>query len=704
MNTAPALCNRLAETASPYLRQHAANPVAWQPWGEEAFARARAEGKPVFLSIGYSTCHWCHVMAHESFENPVTAALLNAHFVAVKVDREERPDVDRLYMAFVQASTGQGGWPLSVWLTPELHPFFGGTYFPPENRWGRVGFPEVLRRIAEAWATRRQEVLGEGDRIMEALREDHREAVTPPGADAARHAVAKCLEYLSAQFDAANGGFGSAPKFPRPVNLNLLFRVLARSSGSEADAWREIVGTTLGRMGEGGVYDQIGGGFHRYSVDAQWRVPHFEKMLYDQAQLVVNYLEGWQATGDARFAQVARETLGYLERDLAAPEGGYFAAEDADSARPEHPAEHGEGAFYVWTRQEVDAVCGEDAALVCAQFGVEAGGNAPAGADPLGELEERNILYLATPARDPQEAQRLERARAALFAVRERRPRPGRDGKIVTAWNGLTLSALARAAQVLDEPLWLERARATAGFLREQLVDAASGRLLRSRCGAVTGAHGFAEDYACVIAGLIDLYEAGGGTEWLRWAAQLQEQMDSLFRDAGDGGYFGSAAGDPTILVRLKESYDGAEPAAGSVAALNLLRLAALLGRDQWRIHAEATIASLRAQWLAAPQALPQLLVAVDFALEPAQQWVFVGRPQDPGLRALVREAHRRLARPRVIHWVDGGGAQQEWLERMRPDLAAMRPFGGRAALYLCRGATCLPPVTEAAQVARLLE
>jgi uncharacterized protein YyaL (SSP411 family) len=702
MSSPSPLRNRLAETTSPYLQQHAGNPVAWQTWGDEAFARARAERKPVFLSIGYSTCHWCHVMAHESFEDPATAALLNEHFVPVKVDREERPEVDRLYMAFVQAATGQGGWPLSVWVTPELEPFFGGTYFPPSERWGRPGFPEVLRRIAEAWATRPAEVRGEGTRVLAALREVAVPTGGEPGRGDVQRATERCLEFLRTQFDSANGGFGGAPKFPRPANLNLIFRALARAAGAEADGWRRIAQLTLERMAAGGVYDQLGGGFHRYAVDAGWRVPHFEKMLYDQAQLIVNYLEGWQATGAARFAGVARETLAYLERDLAAPDGGYFAAEDADSTRPDNPADHGEGAFYVWTQTEVAAVCGAEAELVCAQFGVEPGGNAPAGTDAQGELEGRNVLYLARPGPPPEAAARVERATTALLAARARRPRPGRDEKIVTAWNGLALSALARASQVLDEPRWLERARRTAVFLRAALVGPQTGRLWRSWCAGRAEVEGVAEDYAGLIAGLLDLYEAGGGAEWLRWAVELQEQMDSLFRDERAGGYFGSAAGDPWMPVRLKESYDGAEPAAGSVAALNLLRLAAMIGREAWRHQAEATIASLRAQWMAAPQALPQLLVAADFAREPVQQLVFAGRTDDPALRALVRATQRRLARPRVILWADGG-AGHEWLAQRRPELAAMQAVEGKPALYLCRGATCLPPITEEAEVERML-
>ncbi len=694
--------NSLAETASPYLQQHAGNPVAWLPWGEEAFAQARAEQKPVFLSIGYSTCHWCHVMAHESFEDASIATLLNAFFVPVKVDREERPDVDRLYMAYVQAVTGQGGWPLSVWLTPELEPFYGGTYFPPADRWGRPGFATVLEQIAAAWASRRDDLRGEGARVLEALRAPRSAALPSAGADDAGTAVGRCLEFLADQFDPEHGGFGSAPKFPRPVGLNLVLRALARCTGAEGARWRQIVETSLGAMAAGGVYDHLGGGFHRYSVDAAWRVPHFEKMLYDQAQLVVAYLEGWQATGQERFATVARETLAYLERDLAGPEGGYCAAEDADSARPEGPTEHAEGAFYVWTQAEVEAVCGAEAGLVCAHFGIEPGGNAPTGTDPQGELEGRSVLFVAASVPPAEEPERLERAKAALFAARARRPRPGRDDKIVTAWNGLALSALARAAQVLDEPLWLERARRTAAYLRTELVEPTTGRLWRSRCGGRAEVAGFAEDYACLIAGLIDLYEAGGGGEWLRWAAELQGQMDALFRDPADGGYYGSAAGDPTILVRMKESYDGAEPAAGSVAALNLLRLATLLGREDCRRQAEETIASLRPQWSVGPHALPQLLVAVDFGREPVQQWVFAGRPGDPALRALVREAHRRLERPRVILWADGD-AGQEWLVRQRPELAAMVPVAGRPALYLCREATCLPPITEVAEVARAL-
>ncbi|MBK8479396.1 MAG: thioredoxin domain-containing protein [Opitutaceae bacterium] len=702
MTPPPAPRNSLAETASPYLQQHAANPVAWLPWGEEAFARARAEQKPVFLSIGYSTCHWCHVMAHESFEDPAIAALLNTHFVPVKVDREERPDVDRLHMAYVQAVTGQGGWPLSVWLTPELEPFYGGTYFPPADRWGRPGFATVLEQIAAAWAGRREDVCREGARVLEALRAPRPTGASQEGSHDAAAAIGRCLESLEDQFDPEHGGFGSAPKFPRPVGLNLVFRALAGCTGDEAAGWRQVVETTLGAMAAGGVYDHLGGGFHRYSVDTGWRVPHFEKMLYDQAQLVVAYLEGWQATGRERFATVARETLAYLERDLAGPEGGYCAAEDADSARPEHPAEHAEGAFYVWTQAEVETVCGADAGLVCAHFGIEPGGNAPAGTDPQGELDGRNVLYVAASGRPAAEAERLEGARAELYAARALRPRPGRDDKIVTAWNGLALSALARAAQVLDEPRWLERARRTATYLRTALVEPKTGRLWRSRCGGRAEVAGFAEDYACLIAGLLDFYEAGGGAEWLRWAAELQEQMDALFRDPADGGYYGSAAGDASILVRMKESYDGAEPAAGSVAALNLLRLAALLGREDWRRQAEETIASLRPQWSVGPHALPQLLVAVDFSREPVQQWVFAGRSDDPALRALVRESHRRLERPRVILWADGD-AGQEWLVRQRPELTAMVTVGGRPALYLCREATCLPPITEVAEVARVL-
>ncbi len=692
--------NRLGGATSPYLRQHASNPVDWLPWGEAAFARARALDRPIFLSIGYSTCHWCHVMARESFEDRETAALLNASFVPVKVDREERPDVDRLHMAFVQATTGRGGWPLSVWLTPGLEPFFGGTYFPPEPRWGQPSFRDVLRALSEAWTTRRAEIDAWGAQAVAQLRE-RATAVTEP-VDDGRLAIERCVRHLWEQFDRAHGGFGGAPKFPRPANLNLLFRVLARAGEGTAGPLREVLETTLAGMARGGMRDQVGGGFHRYSVDAAWRVPHFEKMLYDQVQLVSVYLEAVQATGGAEWAEVARDTLAYLERDLAAPGGGYYAGEDADSARPDRPDEHGEGAFYAWTAAEFATACGADAEEAGRFFGVLPEGNVPAGADPQGELRGLNILWRAEPWPRGAAGARIAEARRRLLVARQCRPRPERDGKIVTAWNGMAISAFARASQVLGEPAWREAAVRTARFLRANLYDAATGRLRRSACEGRSAAVGFAEDYACLIAGLIDLHEAGGGLEWLQWAETLQERMEVLFWDPAHGGYFGSAADDPALIARLKDDYDGAEPAATSVAALNLLRLAALLGREEWRGRGETAIAALRGTWRSLPQALPQLLVAVDFAQGPVWRIVLVGRRSDPALGRLAAALHRRLELPRIILWVEGA-AEREWVARRHPWVLAMGEADAAATAFVCRDTACLPPIRDPEELARAL-
>ena len=445
--------NRLAGEKSPYLLQHAHNPVDWHPWGEEAFSRAREEGKPIFLSIGYSTCHWCHVMERESFENEPIAELLNHYFVPVKVDREERPDVDRIYMAFVQATTGGGGWPMSVFLTPDLAPFFGGTYFPPEDRYGRPGFPTVLERVAEAWETDRGRLVESAGQVMEQLRAEIGGAARPGVLD---DAVAdSCFYAMRRNFDKRYGGFGGAPKFPRPAAYDFLLAYYARKQNPES---LEMVVRTLAEMALGGMHDQIGGGFHRYSVDERWFVPHFEKMLYDQAQLAMSYLEAYQITRDASFTEVARDIFEYVLRDLRDPGGAFYSAEDADSAPDAaRPEEKSEGAFYLWTQAEIEEVLGaSDAARFCGWYGVERRGNVRD--DPHGEFAGRNILYEAN---EPDAG--ADRMRAKLLDVRSRRPRPHLDDKILTAWNGLMISALARGGAILEEPRYVEAARAGRG-------------------------------------------------------------------------------------------------------------------------------------------------------------------------------------------------------------------------------------------------
>ena len=708
--------NRLAQEKSPYLRQHADNPVDWFPWGEEAFARARAEQKPIFLSIGYSTCHWCHVMAHESFENPEIAALLNAHFVAIKIDREERPDVDRVYMTYVQAMTGSGGWPMSVWLTPELKPFFGGTYFPPEDRPGRPGFASVLRALAHGWAAQRAQLVAEGQRVVETLREHFAAPAERPArsaqsfAEDARTAGERCFQHLVATFDPERGGFGGAPKFPRASNLTFLFRYAVRQGvGSAAGRQAVQMATdTLSAMARGGIHDHVGGGFHRYSVDADWFVPHFEKMLYDQAQIALNALEAWQATHDERHAALARDICDYVLQDLAHPSGGFCAAEDADSAIAAGQATHAEGAFYVWRSGELRTLLGADCDLFAAHFGVQENGNVPAERDPSGEFTGQNILaqtqspagtaarFGLTPA---QTDKRLAQSLAQLRTIRNRRPRPHRDDKVLTAWNGLMLSALARAA-VMPATALADRqaayriaAEQTAELIERELFDPVRGVLFRSWCEG-RGAHeGFAEDYACLIQGLLDLYEATFAGRWLRWAAQLQAKMDELFLDPAHGGYFNSAASAADEILRLKEDYDGAEPAPGSVAATNLLRLAGLLGRDDWRTQALATIEALRPQWTGTPQALPQMLCAVDFALAAPQQVVLAGDPATADFRALAAVLHERPTPPRVVLAATGGETQR-WLATHAPWLAAIKPIDGRAVAYLCENYLCRLPAT----------
>jgi uncharacterized protein YyaL (SSP411 family) len=723
--------NVLAAEKSPYLLQHAGNPVAWRPWGEAAFAQARAEDKPIFLSIGYSTCHWCHVMAHESFEDEAIAALLNAHFVAIKVDREERPDVDKVYMAYVQALTGHGGWPLSAWLTPELKPFYGGTYFPPEDRSGRPGFPAILRAIAGGWKNERAKLVAEGERVLGTLRDYHsgsRDAgsggdagTRAPLAVAGGEACEKCFQYFYENFDPAHGGFGGAPKFPRASNLNFLFRAAA-IQGVTTEVGREAINyaaATLRAMARGGIHDHLGGGFHRYAVDEGWFVPHFEKMLYDQAQIALNCLEAKQATGDERFAWLARDIFDYVARDLTSPAGGFYSAEDADSAvgdtgGPGREAaapvpggkarapEHAEGAFYVWTAAELRMVLGEEFALVAAHFGMGETGNVPAGLDPQGEFAGKNILAqvrpLAALAKEfsltlEAASDRLGAAMETLRVVRSRRPRPLLDDKIITAWNGLMISALARGAQVLGEATLLASAARAAEFVGRELHDADRGVLFRCGREGRGAAEGFAEDYAYFIQGLLDLYEASFDARWLAWAAKLQAKMDELFWDDAGGGYFNSAANDPHLVLRLKEDYDGAEPAPSSVAALNLLRLGAFFHDDARRGRGGQCIEAFRAQWSRGPHGLPQMLCALELALEAPRHVVLAGDPAADDFQALAAVLHERLGPRRTIVRADPG----------LPWTAGMTPVGGRAAAYVCENFTCQLPVTDAAELRRHL-
>ncbi|HWA26959.1 MAG TPA: thioredoxin domain-containing protein [Lacunisphaera sp.] len=732
--------NHLAAEKSPYLLQHADNPVDWRPWGEEALAVARAAGKPIFLSVGYSTCHWCHVMAHESFEDARVAEVLNRAFVPIKVDREERPDLDRIYMTYVQQTTGHGGWPMSVWLTPDGKPFFGGTYFPREDGHGRPGFITLLETIATHWQNQRAKLEAGAEEVVQVLRRYAAEgpgetASEPPSAsplhEAAGDAFEKAFQHFYAAHDARWGGFGGAPKFPRASVIDLLFRS-AVLQGIDSDAGQAAIGmaaTTLQHMAEGGLHDVIGGGFHRYSVDEQWHVPHFEKMLYDQALIAVNYLEARQATQLPVFGWLARGIFAYVARDLTAPGGGLYSAEDADSLIAAGRPEHAEGAFYVWTKAELEAALGPDAGFFCAHFDVKPDGNVAQ--DPHGEFGGKNVLRqlrsLARTAEDfklelPAAEEKLLACLEKLGPVRAQRPRPHLDDKVITAWNGLMISAFARGHQVLGDQEYLAAATRAAEFLRRELCDPGTDTLYRSWRGRRSDIPGFAEDYACLIQGLLDLYEAGFEIRWLQWAVRLQARMDALFWDEGRGGYFNSRADDASVIVRLKEDYDGAEPAPNSVAAMNLIRLEwmagdgggtpssraseALRGEGTpppgYRARALRTIESLRPQWSRLPQALPQMLCAVELALAEPRTVVLAGDPRTEGFRAMAATLHGQLGPRRALLVADGGPAQ-EWLAARKSYLATMKPLAGRTTAYVCENFACQAPVSTPAELAALL-
>jgi uncharacterized protein YyaL (SSP411 family) len=702
--------NALAKEKSPYLLQHAHNPVDWLPWGPAAFEKARRENKPIFLSIGYSTCHWCHVMAHESFENPEIAKLMNELFVNVKVDREERPDVDKVYMTYVQATTGGGGWPMSVFLTPDLKPFLGGTYYPPEDRYGRPGFPTVLRRIGEAWKNDRENVIKHGNEVAQQLQQ--LAASAPATKGVGKEALDSALNYFTRTFDDELGGFGEAPKFPRPVVLNFLFRVFARE-GAESRDGKAALGMaliTLQKMAAGGMHDQLGGGFHRYSVDKFWHIPHFEKMLYDQAQHACSYLDAFQSTHDAQYADTARDILDYVRRDMTSKDGGFFSAEDADSIVEHGKPEHREGAFYVWTKDEIGRILGDEAAAIFNRvYGVEADGNAPAGSDPQGEFKGQNTLIQRLAIADAAKffkksadeiSATLAESRKKLFDLRAKRPRPHLDDKIITAWNGLMISAFARAAQVLDDPAYLAAGQRAARFVRENLWK--DGALLRSYRESASVVAGFADDYAALIAGLLDLYEADFDVAWLQWAVELQKKQDALFLDAEHGGYFSTAAGASDLLMRLKEDYDGAEPSPNSVSAMNLLRLAQITGDATLHERALKTIAACSEQLGRFPAALPQMLCALDASLAKPRQIIIAGPRDATATRALLREVHARYLPNKLLLLADNAIGQQ-WLGERLEFLKTVAPIKGEPAAYVCENFVCQLPTGDPAKLREML-
>ena len=702
--------NRLQHERSPYLLQHANNPVAWYPWGDAAFERARTEHKPIFLSIGYSTCHWCHVMEHESFEDATIAAQLNRDFVSIKVDREERPDIDRVYMTFVQVTTGTGGWPMTVFLTPDLHPFFGGTYFPPTSRWGRPGFTDVLAHLAAAWRDDPAKVISGAAGLLTQLRDTVASSALPsamPVADLA--AVSAGVAEFTKAYDRRNGGFGGHPKFPRPSELVFLLEAWALTRSHEA---RQMTLDTLRAMALGGIHDHLGGGFHRYSVDAEWRVPHFEKMLYDQAQLVLAYLGAAQAGGEAFYASVAEDTLDYVLHDLAAPDGAFYSAEDADSLVP-GGTEKREGAFYVFTSAEIDGLFGADAPVVRRRLGIEDGGNAPS--DPQGEFRGQNIPYVAQSVdeiaartgRTPDDVLRiLAGMRQRMYEARDGRPRPHLDDKVITAWNGLMIAAFARAARVLaDSPRreeWREAAVRAARSLRRTVWRETDRVLLRRYRDGEAAVEAFCEDYACLAYGALELFQATGDAEWLEWALTLTGVQTAKFWDESDGGWFSTTGDDPSVLLRLKEDYDGAEPAAASVTVRNLLTLAHLTGDAAFTERARRSLERYGTDLGQVARVMPFMVSNVAAWHGRAAQVIVVGEP-GPAREALVQTVARRFL-PFVVQATLTPGAQQAALASRLPWLSAMTPQAGQPAAYVCVDFTCRAPVTTAAELDRLLD
>ncbi len=702
--------NRLVHEKSPYLLQHAHNPVDWHAWGPEAFEKARAENKPIFLSIGYSTCHWCHVMEHESFESESIAAILNQHYVPIKVDREERPDVDRIYMTFVQATTGSGGWPMSVWLTPELQPFFGGTYFPPQNRFGHPGFASILTQIADAWQNDREQILTSARDVVKQLAQHV--SVEPahaggPAIDTA--ALDSGFQIFRRTFDSQMGGFGSAPKFPRPSVYQFLLRYHLRAKSQEA---LNMVLLTLREMTKGGMNDQLGGGFHRYSVDERWFVPHFEKMLYDQAQLAISNLEAFQITGDSQYADTARRIFDYVLRDMTDASGGFYSAEDADSViDPEEPGIKGEGAFYIWSDEEIRKLVPTPAASwFCYRYGVAESGNVAS--DPHGEFTGKNILYQAATLEETAEQfgktvdevrEGIDEASRILMRVRSERVRPHLDDKVLTSWNGLMISAFAMGGAVLNEPRYAEAARRAAEFLMTQMWDPQTRILKRRYRQGDAAIPGFLDDYALFTQALLDLYEAQFDLRHLELAIRLTERMQELFEDAEAGAFFSSGAGDESLVLRVKEDYDGAEPSGNSVAVMNLLRLAQITGRTAFWDSAQRSLAAFGSRLTHAPVALPLMLAACEFLLGQPRQIIVVGEKDAPDTQALLRTLHSHFSPHRVALLVDSPETRR-LLAAGIPAIASMDKLEGKAAVYVCRNSTCQLPVSETKQFAELLQ
>jgi len=683
----PRFVNRLIEESSPYLLQHAHNPVNWYPWSDEAFERAKRENKPIFLSVGYSTCHWCHVMERESFEDEEIAAFLNRHFIAIKVDREERPDIDSVYMKAVSLLTGRGGWPMTVIMTPHKEPFFGGTYFPPRRgvRGNRAGLIDILVDMVRLYTEEPEAVVARAQELSQ--RVEKAAALQPGPGVPSDKVIVVATQNLARMFDPVDGGFGGAPKFPQPSRLSLLLRYARRTRDPGATA---MVMTTLDKMAAGGIYDHVGGGFHRYSTDAQWLVPHFEKMLYDNAQLAVVYLEAWQHTGEPAYQRVAREILDYVASEMTAPDGGFYSATDADSPTPSGHDE--EGWFFTWTPDELELLLGaDDAAIVSAAYGVTDRGN----------FEGRNILHRVKTDREVGAALRmspkrvaevLATSRSTLYDARGSRPAPIRDEKIIAAWNGMMISAFAQAGWMLDEARYTTVAARAAGFVFDRMRGE-DGALVRTYRGGKKASSSFLDDYAFMVGACLDLYEATGDVVWLKRAVELQSDQDARYVDAQIGGYYLTPSGGETLLVREKPAYDQAVPSGNSVAARNLLRLHDFTGDAKWRSMAERLFASLSFRVTRSPNGFPLLLVALDHYYDTPLE-VAVIAPTNRAEAVPLTDGLRKMFVPNKAFAVLSNAeaaAQQAHV----PWLEGKRAMGGKSTAYVCERGRCDLPTSK---------
>lgn len=670
--------NRLAKEKSPYLIQHQHNPVDWYPWGDEAFAKAKAENKPVFLSIGYSTCHWCHVMERESFEDETIGKYLNEHFISVKLDREERPDVDNIYMTAMQALQMGGGWPLNVFMTAERKPFFGGTYWPPKPQGGRPSFMQVLEHINGLWDTKQQEILENADQITSELKKFTAKSSAAEGsAPVSITALEMTAKQISGQYDSKNGGFSGAPKFPQPQTVSL---VLQHGVRSNDQALIDMVLNTCRRMAAGGMYDQIGGGFARYSVDEKWLVPHFEKMLYDNAQLVDLYLDAYLVSGDEQYANVVRDVLRYVGREMTHPDGGFYSAEDADS-------EGKEGKYYCWTKKELEGLLSaEEFALVASYYGVTDKGNFLDHSDPE-PLLNQNVLSVIDIERKLSEAEAklLSSARAKMFATQTKRVHPHLDDKILAAWNGMMLGAVARAAIVLDEPKYLAVARKNYAFIKDKLWDEKSKTLFHRWRDGERDSTQILASYANFLAGVIDLYEATLEPEYLEFALELNKQMIARFFDSEDGGFYQSAGTDD-LLFRVKNDYDGAEPSGNSVAVGALLKLAAITDDAELKAKALKTVNLFAERINQTGQALPMMLQTLPMLFGEPMRVVVTGDPASPEAHALVKAAHGTYRPDKVI--LGNAGPVEDFAK-------TLKSMDDKPTAYVCSGTACKPPTHD---------